>query len=368
MKKYTVTNKKEFLDALYDILNNSLEGEVFCNVKNLLSVTYLAVPNEGDNDVKGIYYSKKYSYDMIRYPRPFTLAGFYYKGKFVSTQREIFPVELFYKGKETQELLGDNPQIDVVLREFRERVVSFVFSKNPSLEALEKAGLSNVVENVKNMNWDIKTQATVIVQNAASSRMCDEQARHSGVNWWFQDDFPVFLLVKASIGATPWETLIQFILDKYKNCMNTNNVYWEVARQYMYERLLPKIQSTLTEEQKTLMAVVHNIAEKCWKESSYITIRIQGRDELLTKFAKSYFPEFSIEGKEVVIQRPFDSFWYNPLEVGHYDGAKFQPKLKKEGLPCPLIRYIKSYSFEDIISISYRGKKYYQNPRQNVTV
>lgn len=120
----------------------------------------------------------------------------------------------------------------------------------------------------------------------------------------------------------------------------------------------------LTDEQKEILTdVVRALKERCWSESSYVTIRIQGRDELLSEFVCSCHPDFSIEGREVVLQKPFCSFCHSPLEVDPYDGTKFCPKLKNEKLKAPLVSYIEKYGFDDIISISYRRKVYYQ--RQN---
>ena len=371
MRKYTATNKKEFLDAFYDILDNSLSGVIFCDTKRPFSMAYLVIPNEEDNEVREIYCSSNYSPD-ITYSRPLVPVGFYCKGKFVDAKKGIFPIEFFDESKEIRELLGKNPPINLIKRKLHEVAKTYVANKYPSLESLEEAGLFNVVSSVKNMDWDILAiQADLISQDgerhALQRKHYLDVIRSMGC-WWSEYNFPIPVLVKVSAGITPLETLIQLVLDEYKDCMNDNNVYWEIARRYMYEVLVPKARAALTEEQKILAMVVRELENHCWTDTSYITIRIKGRDALLSEYTREVFPDFSIEGKEVVIQRLLGDFRCSPLKLRDYDGAKFQPKLRNERSCHPLVKYIEKYSFEDVLSISYRGKKYYQKPRQKATV
>lgn len=272
------------------------------------------------------------------------LGGYYYAGKFYNTAYGILPCNRGYE----DEVM---PVVVVSSSNWREMLppvaMELMKKKYSDLNSLKKV-YPDWVEDARVCFYESEDslKKKVLTDNVEPKKSPFE---------WVNERVNVEDLILIDAGDMTSSELMEKTLERYKE-----DAVKTLARYYFYMNAIEKVRKNLTPDDKVFQQISESI-RGLQNESANITVHILGDNSLLNSHTKHHFPDYSIEGKDIVLKVSVRDFQmgYSCGLIHLYYGSSLLPVLR-DGYSNRHLMYIDDLPLSAIQSISYGRKTLYK--------
>lgn len=341
MTNYVCKNVEEVVSAIKELVQENRSGSIAYDDDCTCFYSFF----QSESGVTKIFYDYSFSdVDAWEHLNKLELGGYYYAGKFYNTAYGLLPCK---RGHE-HEVLPSYSVTDSNWREMLPPVALEVMEKKyPDLNRLKKAYPEWVVDAKKCFYENEDALKNKVLTNTTTPK--------KAAFTWVNERISVEDLILMDAGDMTSRELMVKTLDMWKE-----DAVRALAYVYLYQNALERVRKTITPEDKVFQQILQNLDE-LQNESANITVHILGADAMLNAHTKHHFPDYSIEGKDIVLKISVADFQkgYSCGLLHLYYGNSLLPVLK-DGYSNRKLLYIDDFPITAIQSVSYGRKTLYK--------